>query len=184
MSEIYDETFEMMEHALEHTQREFQRVRTGRASAALLDHIQVDYYGAPTPLNQIAGISVPEARLLVISPFDQNALKEIERAIQQSDLGLTPSNDGKLIRLTLPELTGDRRKELVKAVRHLAEESRVSVRNSRRHANDALKKAEKSGDLPEDESHRQQDEVQKLTDDFIKQIDELLGKKEAEITEV
>ena len=184
MSEIYDEAFESMAQALEHTQREFQRVRTGRASAALLDHIQVDYYGTPTPLNQIAGIAVPEARMLVISPYDQHALKDIEKAIQQSDLGLTPSNDGKLIRLTLPELTGERRGELVKVVRHLAEESRVSVRNTRRHANDSLKKGSKAGDIPEDAAHKQQDEMQKLTDDFIKQIDDLLVKKEAEITEV
>ena len=184
MSEIYDGAHEQMEHALEHTQREFQRVRTGRASATLLDQIHVDYYGTSTPLNQIAGISVPEARLLVISPFDHNSLRDIEKAIQQSDLGLTPSNDGKLIRLTLPELTGERRAELVKLVRNLAEENRVSIRNARRHANDALKKAGKDGDLPEDDARHQQQEMQKLTDEYIGMIDELLAKKEAEITEV
>ncbi len=184
MSASHDSAREQMDHAFEHTQREFQRVRTGRASAALLDHVQVEYYGTPTPLNQIAGISVPEARLLVISPFDQNSLQDIEKALQQSDLGLTPSNDGKLIRLTLPELTGERRKELVKLVRGLAEESRVSVRNARRHANEALKKAGKDGDLPEDDARHQQQEIQKLTDDYIGKIDELLAKKEAEITEV
>lgn len=184
MSDIHDTARSEMEHALEHTHREFSRVRTGRASTSLVDHVQVDYYGTPTPLNQIAGLSVPEARLLVISPFDQHSLKDIEKAIQQSDLGLTPSNDGKIIRLTMPELTGDRRKELVKAVRGLAEESRVSVRNTRRHANDELKKASKNGDLPEDDARHQQDEMQKLTDTYIHKIDELLAKKEAEITEV
>ena len=184
MSEISDEAELQMEHALEHLQRECQRVRTGRASPALVDHLQVDYYGTATPLHQIAGISVPEARMLVISPFDASALKDIEKAIQQSDLGITPSNDGKIIRLTLPELTGERRKELAKVVRGLAEESRVSIRNARRHANDALKKAGKSGDLPEDDAHKQQDAMQKMTDGFIGRVDDLLAKKEAEITEV
>lgn len=184
MSDIYEEALEHMQHAVEHAQREFQRIRTGRASPALVEHIQVEYYGAPTQLNQIAGISVPEARLLVISPFDITALRDIERAIQQSDLGITPSNDGKLIRLTLPELTGERRKELVKVVRGLAEEGRVSIRNTRRNANDSLKKAGKNGDLPEDDMHRQQQEIQELTDQYIAELDELLAKKEAEITEV
>ena len=184
MSAGGDAAREQMTHAVEHLQREFGRVRTGRASASLLEPISVEYYGTPTPLNQIAAIAVPEARMLTVTPYDASALTDIERAIQKSDLGITPNSDGKLIRLVLPELTGERRKELVKQVRQMAEETRVSIRNARRHANELLKQAKKDGDLSEDAMHTDQHGVQELTDDFIKQIDDLVAKKEAEITEV
>jgi ribosome recycling factor len=173
-----------MDKSVEATRHEFNTVRTGRASAALLDRIQVSYYGTKTPLNQLASVNVPEPRLLSITPYDKGAMRDIERAIQESDLGLTPSNDGKLIRLPIPQLTEERRKELVKVVRHLAEEGRVAVRNIRRDAIAHMKDEEKNGDVSWDDLHRAEDQVQKLTDDHVHQIDELLKHKEAEILEV
>jgi ribosome recycling factor len=173
-----------MDKSVEATRHEFNTVRTGRASAALLDRIQVSYYGTKTPLNQLASVNVPEPRLLSITPYDKGAMRDIERAIQESDLGLTPSNDGKLIRLPIPQLTEERRKELVKVVRHLAEEGRVAVRNIRRDAIAHMKDEEKNGEVSWDDLHRAEDQVQKLTDDHVHQIDELLKHKEAEILEV
>jgi ribosome recycling factor len=175
---------ERMEKAIANVKREFATVRAGRANPAMLDRIQVDYYGTPTPINQLANISVPEARQLVIQPWDKSALAEIERAITKSDLGITPSNDGSVIRLTIPQLTEQRRKELVKQVKALAEDGRVAVRNIRRDINDDLKKAEKNGDISEDESRRAQEKVQATTDRYIGEIDKLLAAKESEIMEV
>jgi len=173
-----------MDKSVETTQHEFNGIRTGRASAALLDHVSVDYYGTQTPLNQLSTINVPEPRMLTIQPFDPNSVATIERAIQESDLGLTPSNDGKLIRLPIPQLTEERRKELVKVVRHMAEEGRVAVRNVRRDAIHHLKELVDKGEVGSDEEHRAEERVQKLTDDHVHEIDELLKRKEAEIMEV
>jgi ribosome recycling factor len=173
-----------MDASVEHTQHEFNTVRTGRAAAALLDRIQVDYYGQATPLKQLATINVPEPRMLTVQPFDPGSLKGIEKAILESDLGLQPSNDGKIIRLPIPQLTEERRKELVKLVRHIAEEGRVAVRNVRRDAIHNLKELVDAGDVGADEEHRAEDRVQKLTDGHIQKIDDLLKRKEAEILEV
>src|ERR671926_1766075 len=173
-----------MDKSIESTRQEFNSVRTGRASPALLDRVQVDYYGAPTPLKNLATITAPEPRLLNVQPFDPNSLKSIEKAIQESDLGLQPANDGKLIRLPIPQLTEERRKELVKVVRHMAEEGRVAVRNVRRDVMHDLKELVDGGDVGADEAHRAEERVQKLTDEHVHKIDELLKRKEAEILEV
>ncbi|PYN81910.1 MAG: ribosome recycling factor [Candidatus Rokuibacteriota bacterium] len=170
-----------MTGALEALGREFAAVRTGRASAGLLDGIRVDYYGTPTPVNQMASISVPDARTLVIQPWEASQLKAIEKAIMASDLGLTPVNDGKIVRLAMPSPTEERRKQLAKAVHKIAEESRVVVRNLRREANDRLKAMAKDKKVSEDEERRSHDQIQKATDKFITKIDELLKKKEQEI---
>src|SRR2546426_2994837 len=175
---------ERMDKSVEHARNEFMTVRTGRASAGLLDRITVDYYGTPTPLKQLASLNVPEPRMLTIQPFDPSSIKTIEKAIQESDLGLTPSNDGKLIRLPIPQLTEERRKELVKVVRHLAEEGRVAVRNVRRDVMHDLKELVYGGDVGADEEHRAEERLQKLTDDHVHKIDDLLKRKEAEIMEV
>src|SRR6187401_138494 len=163
-----------MDSSVEHTRNEFNTVRTGRASAGLLDRITIDYYGTPTPLKQLATVNVPEPRMLTIQPFDPSSIPQIERAIQESDLGLQPSNDGKLIRLPIPQLTEERRKELVKVVRHMAEESRVAVRNVRRDVMHHLKELVDNGDVGADDEHRAEDRLQKLTDEHTKLIDELL----------
>ena len=173
-----------MDKSIESTRQEFNSVRTGRASPALLDRVQVDYYGTPTPLKNLASISAPEPRLLNVQPFDPNSVKAIEKAIQESDLGLTPSNDGKLIRLPMPQPTEERRKELVKVVRKIAEEGRVAVRNVRRDAVQHLKELTTKGEVGSDDEHRAEDRVQKLTDEHTKTIDDLLKHKEAEIMEV
>ena len=173
-----------MDKSVEAAQAEFATLRTGRASPALLDRVQIDYYGQQTPLKQLATIGTPEPRMLTIQPFDPNSVSNIERAIQESDLGLTPSNDGKLIRLPIPQLTEERRKELVKVVRHMAEEGRVAVRNVRRDAIHHLKELVENGEVGSDEEHRAEDRVQKLTDEHVHEIDELLKRKEAEIMEV
>ena len=173
-----------MDKSIESTRHEFNSVRTGRASAALLDRIVIDYYGTPTPLKNLATIGTPEARLLTVQPFDPTSLKAIEKAIQESDLGLQPSNDGKLIRLPIPQLTEERRKELVKVVRHLAEDGRVAVRNVRRDVMHDLKELVDTGEVGADEEHRAEERVQKLTDEHTKQIDDLLKHKEAEVMEV
>src|SRR6188474_739274 len=170
-----------MDKSVEAAQAEFATLRTGRASPALLDRVQIDYYGQQTPLKQLATIGAPEPRMLTIQPFDPNSVSTIERAIQESDLGLTPSNDGKLIRLPIPQLTEERRKELVKVVRHLAEEGRVAVRNIRRDVMHDLKELVKEGDVGDDEERRAEERAQKLTDDHVKRIDELLKRKEEEI---
>lgn len=173
-----------MDKAIGSFSRQLASIRAGRANASLLDRISVLYYGAPTPLNQMAGISVPEARLMVIQPYDKTTLGDIEKAILKSDIGITPSNDGSVIRLAVPALTEERRKELVKEVKKEAEDSKVAIRNVRRDANEELKKLEKNGDITEDELRREGDEIQKLTDSFIVKIDELAKDKENEIMEI
>ena len=182
--DIYADAEAKMDKAIAAFQRELSTLRAGRATPSLLDRIEVDYYGVSTPLNQLAGVSAPEPRLLVVQPWDKQAMPEIEKAIMKSDLGLTPSNDGNVIRLTIPELTEERRKELVKYVRKKAEEGRVSVRNIRRDANDEIKKLEKESEISEDESRRSQDRIQDLTDKKIEEIDKLLEDKEQEMMEV
>jgi ribosome recycling factor len=182
--DLFTDAAHRMDQAVEHTQSEFNSVRTGRASAALLDRIQVDYYGTQTPLRQLATINVPESRMLTVQPFDPSSIKAIEKTIQESDLGLTPSNDGKLIRLAIPQLTEERRKELVKVVHRLAEDGRIAVRNIRRDVITHLKHAVDSGEVGADEEHRGEERVQKLTDDHVHRIDDLLKRKEAEIMEV
>jgi ribosome recycling factor len=173
-----------MDKSVEATHEHFNSVRTGRATPALLDRVTIDYYGTPTPLRNLATISAPEPRLLTIQPFDPSSIKQIEKTIQESDLGLTPSNDGKLIRLPIPQLTEERRKELVKVVRQMAEEGRVAVRNVRRDAIKHLEDLVKNGDVGDDEERAAETRVQKLTDDHTGKIDELLKRKEAEIMEV
>ena len=173
-----------MDKSVDATHDHFNTVRTGRASAALLDRIQIDYYGTQSPLKNIATINVPEPRLLTIQPFDPSAVKAIERAILESDLGLTPSNDGKLIRLPIPQLTEERRKEYVKLVRHMAEEGRVAVRNVRRDVMKHLEELVRNGDVGDDEERAAETRVQKLTDDHVQKIDDLLKRKEAEVMEV
>lgn len=173
---------ELMNKAVQATQRSFNTVRTGRANSSLLDRIQVEYYGVPTPLKALASLTTPDSSTLLIQPFDPSTLAAIERAIVASDLGLTPSNDGKVVRLNIPPLTEERRKELSKQVAKLAEEGRVSIRNIRRDGIDSVRKREKNGELSEDESKSLQDAIQKLTDRYIKKIDELLSEKEKELT--
>jgi ribosome recycling factor len=184
VEELIQDAARRMDRSVEATRNEFNTVRTGRASAALLDRIGIDYYGQETPLKQLATINVPEPRLLTIQPFDPNSVKQIEKAILESDLGLTPSNDGKLIRLPIPQLTEERRKELVKVVRHMAEEGRVAVRNVRRDVIHHLKQLVDDGDIGADEEHRAEEAVQKVTDEHVAKIDDLLKHKEAEIMEV
>jgi ribosome recycling factor len=175
---------ERMSKAISAFSRELASIRAGRANAALLDKISIEYYGAPTPVNQVAGISVPEARLLVIQPYDKSILGEIEKAILKSDLGLNPTNDGNIIRLAIPALTEERRKELVKVIKRDAEEAKVAVRNIRRDANDDLKKLEKNGEITEDDLRGNSDSIQKLTDDQITKIDGITKDKEKEIMEI
>ncbi|MEX2103629.1 MAG: ribosome recycling factor [Gaiellaceae bacterium] len=184
IDEFVDDANRRMDKSIETAAHEFNTVRTGRASAALLDRIEVDYYGTPTPLKQLATINVPEPRMLTIQPYDPSSVKSIERAIQESDLGLTPSNDGKIIRLPIPQLTEERRKELVKVVRSLAEEGRVAVRNVRRDVMHHLKELVKDRQVGDDDERRAEERVQKLTDDHVARIDDLLKHKEAEIMEV
>jgi ribosome recycling factor len=175
---------EKMDKAIQAFSRELATIRAGRANPALLEKITVDYYGVPTPIIQLAGINVPEARLLVIQPYDKSILKDIEKAILASDLGLTPSNDGSVIRITIPPLTEERRRELVKLVKKYSEEAKVAVRNIRRDANDELKKLEKNGEITEDELRSYTDDIQKLTDEHIAKIDAITKEKEKEVMEV
>jgi len=181
---VLEEGREAMEKATSSYRRDLLKIRTGRASTALLDGITVDYYGAATALNQLANLSAPDPRLLVISAFDKNILGDIERSIQASDLGLTPANDGKVIRISIPPLTEERRKELVKQVRKMAEGHKVGIREARRDALSLLKDLESDGSLPKDDRHREEKRVQALTDDFVKKIDELCEQKESEILQV
>jgi ribosome recycling factor len=173
-----------MQRAVEAMERDFSGIRTGRASTALVERITVDYYGAQTPLNQVAGISTPDPHLIVIQPWDRSVLSAIEKAITKSDIGLMPNVDGTVVRLNVPPLTEERRKEMVKQVRRRAEEARVEVRNHRRDAADQLKKALRESDLSEDEEHRELDNLQKLTDRYIEAVDSRADRKEAEILEV
>ncbi len=184
MDDFVTDAQERMDKSVEATHDHFNSVRTGRASAALLDRITIDYYGTPSPLKNIASISVPEPRMLAIQPFDPTAIKQIERAIQESDLGLTPSSDGKMIRLPIPQLTEERRKELVKVIRGMAEEGRVAVRNVRRDAMKHLEELVKNGEVGDDEERASEARVQKLTDEHVQKIDDLLKRKEADVMEV
>ncbi|HUS61135.1 MAG TPA: ribosome recycling factor [Acidimicrobiales bacterium] len=181
---VLDDAREKMTKAVAHAQLDFSSVRTGRAAPALVEKIKVDYYGTETPLQQIAGISAPEPRMLVIQPYDKNTLKDIEKAIQHSDLGINPSNDGTLIRLSIPALTEERRKEMVKTVKHKAEEARVAVRNLRRAARHDLDALEKDGDISSDELERAEKDLEKLTHDYVAEIDRMLHTKEQELLEV
>ncbi|MGF2615679.1 ribosome recycling factor [Rossellomorea vietnamensis] len=183
-SNTMSNTKERMSKAIQTFTRELASIRAGRANASLLDKITVEYYGAPTPVNQLAGISVPEARMLVIQPYDKSALGDIEKAILKSDLGITPSSDGNILRIVIPQLTEERRKDLVKLVKKEAEDAKVAIRNIRRDANDDLKKLEKNGEITEDDLRGYSDDVQKLTDDHITQIDSIAKDKEKEILEV
>ena len=173
-----------MEQALAHLREDLSSVRTGRASGSVLSRITVEYYGTPVPLNQLASVNVPEPRLLVVQPFDKNSISQIEKAIQQSDLGITPSNDGQVIRLAFPPLTEERRKDLVKQVHHRTEEGRVAVRNVRRHTKDDMEKLEREHSISEDELTRGEKELQKLTDRYVASIDEVQRHKESELMEV
>jgi ribosome recycling factor len=184
IDELLEDARERMSKSVDAIRHEFGSVRTGRASPALLDRIMVDYYGASTPLKQLATISAPEARLLSVQPYDKSSIKAIERAILESDIGLTPSNDGNLIRLNIPELTEERRRQLVKVVRHIAEEGRVAIRNIRRDVMHDLRELKDAGETGSDEEHRAEAGLQKVTDAKIAELDELLGHKEAEILEV
>ena len=183
IEETYQETRDRMSKSIASFQHDLQRVRTGRASASLLDGIRVDYYGTPTPLNQMATVAIPESRLITIQPWDASVIKDIEKAIQKSDLGLTPSNDGKLIRIAIPQLTEQRRKELVKVVNKTSEDYKVAIRNIRRDANELLKGFKKDGDISEDDAFKAQDQVQKITDEYIRRVDEIAKAKEKEILE-
>ena len=183
MELIFEDTRDRMAKSITALKNEIKRIRTGRASQALLDGIKVDYYGTMTPINQMASISVPESRLITIQPWDVSVIGNIEKAILKSDLGLTPTNDGKIIRIAIPPLTEERRKELVKIVSKTAEEYKVAIRNIRRDSNEQLKEFKKSGDISEDEAFKAQDQVQKITDEYIKLIDDAYQEKEKEILE-
>lgn len=180
---IYQEARDKMAKSIDALNNELKRVRTGRASLSLLDGIRVDYYGTPTPLNQVASLSVPESRLITVQPWDASAIKEIEKAVLKSDLGLTPANDGKMIRIAIPPLTQERRKELVKVVNKTCEEYKVAVRNVRRDCNELIKGLKKDGDVAEDEAFKAQEQVQKITDEHIRKIDDIYKRKEKEILE-
>ena len=181
---IKQDAEERMNKAIAALKKEYAAIRTGKASPALLDRITVDYYGVETPLNQMAGVSAPEARMLLIQPWDKSSLASIEKAILKSDLGLTPSNDGAVIRLVIPQLTKESRKELAKKVKKLGEDSKVAIRNIRRDANDEVKKLEKAKEITEDDSKAAQDAIQKLTDKFVAEIDKTAANKETEIMEI
>ncbi len=180
---VYDDARDRMGNSIEDLRNEFKKIRTGRASPALFEGMRINYYGTPTPLNQVASLSVPESRLIVIKPWDQSVIGEIEKEILKSELGLTPMNDGKLIRIPIPALTEERRKELVKVVHKISEDHKVSIRNIRRDANELLKGLKKDGDISEDDFFRAQDKVQKITDDYIQSVDETYQEKEKEILE-
>ncbi|HKP89662.1 MAG TPA: ribosome recycling factor [Thermoleophilaceae bacterium] len=184
IKEFIDDAGDRMHKSVDSTRHEFTSVRTGRASPALLDRVEVDYYGARTPLKQLAGISAPEARLLSVTPYDKSSIKAIEKAIMESDVGLTPNNDGNVIRLAIPELTEERRKELVKVVRRIAEDGRVAIRNVRRDVMHDLRELKEAGEVGQDDEHRAEVELQKLTDARIGELDETLAAKEKEILEV
>lgn len=184
LNDVYKDVKSKMDGAVAALKREFGTLRAGRASLSVLDGIIVDYYGVPTPLNQVATLSVPESRLIIIQPWEAKILQDIEKAIMKSDLGLTPTNDGKVIRLAFPPLTEERRKELVKVAKKMAEEAKVAVRNIRRDGNDFLKDMEKEKEISEDDLKRGQEEVQKITDSYIARLDETLAHKEKEIMEV
>ena len=184
IDDLHNEMKANMEKSVEALRRDLRRIRTGRASLALLDGFMVDYYGVSTPINQLATLSVPEARQILIQPWDSKAVPDIEKAILKSELGLTPSNDGKIVRIVLPPLTAERRKELVKIVKKMTEEYKVQIRNHRRDANEMLKDMKKDKEISEDDMRKAQDLVQKSTDEFIAKLDKIVGEKEAEIMEI
>jgi ribosome recycling factor len=184
VKDLLNEMKKDMEKVVQKLRKEYDRIRTGRASLSLLDGIRVDYYGTPTPLNQVATLSVPEPRLLMIQPWDKGLLGEIEKAIQKSELGLTPMNDGKVIRIVIPPLTEERRHELVKVIRKMSEERKVNIRNIRREAIETLREMKKEKEITEDELFRYQQEVQEITDQYIEKVDEALKEKEKEIMEI
>jgi ribosome recycling factor len=184
VSGLLDDARERMQKCVDSTRHEFGSVRTGRASPALLDRVSVDYYGAITPLKQLATINAPEARLIAVTPYDKSAMKAIEKAIQESDVGLTPSNDGNVMRLVLPELTEERRRELVKVVRGIAEDGRVAIRNVRRDVMQDLRELKEGGDIGADDEHRAEGDLQKVTDTRVSELEDLLKAKEDEILEV
>ena len=184
LENIKKQSAEKMEKAIQVLKKDLASLRAGRATPALLEKVTVSYYGSEMPVNQLASISAPEPRLLVIQPWDKSALTEIERAILKSELGLTPTNDGNVIRITIPALTEERRAEFVKVVKKSGEDSKVAIRNIRRDANEEIKKLGKNGEISEDEVRRGQDEIQKLTDGYIQKVDEVIGAKEKEIMEV
>lgn len=173
-----------MEKSLESLKREFAKVRTGRASASLLDEVKVDYYGNPTPLNQVGTISVPEARLITVSPWEKNLIPEIEKAIFKADLGLNPSSDGELVRIAIPPLTEDRRKEMCKLAKKMGEDAKIAIRNARRDGNEGMKKLEKEKEITEDDLKRGEKEIQELTDRFVKKVDDMVSAKEEEVMEI
>ncbi|NOZ67849.1 MAG: ribosome recycling factor [Deferribacteres bacterium] len=182
--EVKKRLTDRMDKTIDVLKKDLAGMRTGRASLSILDGIMVDYFGTPTPINHLATLSVPESRLITIQPWDPKAISEIERAIQKSDLGLNPSNDGKIIRLAIPPLTEERRKEIVKLVHKRGEEAKISLRNIRRDGNDEIRRLEKEKHLSEDDTKRSLDEIQKITDSYIKKVDEIVSRKEAEVLEV
>ncbi|KIH76591.1 ribosome recycling factor [Geoalkalibacter ferrihydriticus] len=182
--DIIKKTRTGMDRAIDALKKEFTKVRTGRASTALLDDIRVDYYGTPTPLNQVGSLTVPEPRMITIQPWEKNLISEIEKAIQKSDLGLNPSSDGQLVRIAFPPLTEERRKEMVKLTKRMGEEAKIAIRNARRDANEALKKLEKGKEISEDDLKRGEKDVQDFTDQYVKKVDEMVSSKEAEIMEI
>jgi ribosome recycling factor len=184
IADVKSKTRAVMVKALEAFKRDLTKVRTGRASLALLDDIRVDYYGTPTPLNQVGALAVPEPRLITIQPWEKNLVSEIEKAILKSDLGLNPTSDGQVIRLIFPPLTEERRKEMVKQVKRMGEDAKVAVRNARREANDALKKLEKDKEISEDELKRGEKEIQEVTDDFVARVDQVVADKEKDLMEI
>ena len=184
MQEVLKKNDERMQRRIDHLVDEFKTIRAGRANPAVLDKVTVDYYGVPTPINQLSSISVTEARTLVIQPYDASSLRSIEKAIQMSDVGINPQNDGKIIRLIFPPLTEDKRKEIAKDIAHIAEDSKVQVRNVRRDTVEKLKKMKKNGDLTEDDLKEGEKKIQKSTDNFIKEIDKIADKKKKEIMEI
>ncbi len=184
IDELLEDAKERMSKSVESSQHEFSTVRTGRASPSLLDRVSVDYYGAMTPLNQLSTISAPEARLLTVQPYDKSSIKAIEKAINESDVGLTPTNDGNIVRLSIPELTEERRRELVKVLKHLAEEGRIAIRNVRRDTMQHLRELKGAGEASSDDEHRAEVELQKLTDGRISELDSVLKAKEEEILAV
>jgi ribosome recycling factor len=184
IDDIQDEARTSIIKSIESLQKDLRRIRTGRASLALLDGIMVDYYGSPTPFNQLATLSIPEARQITIQPWDSQAVPDIEKAILKSELGLNPSNDGKIVRINIPPLTAERRKELVKVVKKMGEECKVQIRNHRRDANDMLKDLKKEKQISEDDQHKAQDKIQKTTDEYIAKVDVVMTEKETEIMEI
>ena len=184
IDEVLSEARTAMDKAVKSLKREMAKVRTGRASVSLLDDIKVDYYGVPTPLSQVATLSVPEARLITVQPWEKNLIPDIEKAIFKADLGLTPSSDGQLIRLPVPALTEERRREMVKIIKRMSEDAKISVRNARRDANETLKMLEKEKEITEDDLKRSEKDVQQLTDEFVAMIDSIVQSKEKEVMEV